>query len=300
MNEAAVLAGYAGTVGLAVPWFLQRARWTHRAPRLAIGLWASLLASFTAAFALLIHHVAAPRVPLHRGALRFLHDCADSDAVLYSGPGSDTIQMFAPLVVAGWPLIWSATALGRAQFRRRAHAGILDMIARPDPELGAVVVEHATPAAYCLPGRSHRVVVTRGAIAELTAAELHAVLAHERAHIQGQHHLTTGILHAFRRAFPGLPLARAAYERATVLLEMAADDRALRGRDPRDLASAMCKMAAGQVPHAELAAGTTAIVDRAERMLCPPPDPRRLTLAGTALLILAIPLLPVLFACGPG
>lgn len=295
-----MLAAYAGIVGVVLPRLLQRARWTYQAPRLAIGLWSGLLVSFTAAFTLLIHHVAAPHRLLHHGALRFLHSCTDSDAVLYSGPGSDTVQMVAPLAVAGWPLLWSATALGRARLRRRAHAAMLDLVARPALDLGAVVIDHATPAAYCLPGRVQRVVVTRGAITELTAGELHAVLAHERAHIHGRHHLITGILRAFRTAFPGLPLARAAHEHATTLLEMAADDRALRGRDPRDLASAMCKMAAGRVPHAELAAGTTAVVHRAERMLRPPSDPRRLTLAGTALLIVAIPLLPVLFACGPG
>lgn len=299
MNEAAVLAMYAGTVGVVLPRFLQRSDWPHRAPRLAIGLWSGLLLSFTAAFALLVHHLAAPRRLLHHGALRFLHSCTDSDAVLYSGPGSDTVQMVAPLLVAGWPLLWSATALGRARFRRRAHAGLLDLVARPLEQLGAVVVEYATPAAYCLPGREHRIVVTRGAIAELTPAELHAVLAHERAHIKGRHHLITGILRAFRMAFPGLPLARAAHDHSTVLLEMAADDRALRGRNPRDLASAMCKMAVGRVPYGGLAAGKTDVVHRAERVLCPPPDPSRLALAGAALVIFAIPVFPILFACRP-
>src|SRR5262249_33686377 len=128
VNEAAVLAAYAGIVGLAVPRFLRRARWTHRAPRLAIGVWSGLLMSCTAALALLLHHLAAPRELLHHGPLRFLHSCAEPDAVLYSGPGSDAVQMFAPLAVATWPLVWSATALGRARLRRRAHAGMLDLV----------------------------------------------------------------------------------------------------------------------------------------------------------------------------
>ena len=151
-----MLAAYAGTVGVVLPRLLQRARWTYQAPRLAIGLWSGLLVSFTAAFTLLIHHVAAPHRLLHHGALRFLHSCTDSDAVLYSGPGSDTVQMVAPLAVAGWPLLWSATALGRARLRRRAHAAMLDLVARPALDLGAVVIDHATPAAYCLPGRVQR------------------------------------------------------------------------------------------------------------------------------------------------
>lgn len=294
-----MLAAYAGIVGLAVPWSLRRARWTYQAPGLAIGLWSGLLLSFTVTFALLLHHLAAPREPLHDGALRLLHSCTDADAVLYSGPGSDTAQALAPLVVSGWPLVCGAVALGLARFRRHSHAGLLDLVARPAPDLDAVVVDHATPAAYCLPGRAHRVVVTRGAVVELTAAELQAVLAHERAHIRGRHHLVAAMLRAFRVAFPGLPLARAAYEHATVLLEMAADDRARRGRDPRDLASAMCKIAAGRVPGAGLAAGKTAVVRRAERMLHPPQNPHPVTMAGAGLLILAAPLLPILFACGP-
>jgi Zn-dependent protease with chaperone function len=46
----------------------------------------------------------------------------------------------------------------------RDHHDALTLIGRPDPSLGAVVVDDPRPAAYALPGRRHRIVITTGAL----------------------------------------------------------------------------------------------------------------------------------------
>ena len=62
---------------------------------------------------------------------------------------------------------------------------------------GAVVLDHAAPYAFCVGGRRHRVVVTSGLLASLTAAELDAVLArHDRV---DDDHVELALLHLGQR-----------------------------------------------------------------------------------------------------
>jgi Zn-dependent protease with chaperone function len=46
---------------------------------------------------------------------------------------------------------------------------------------------------YCVPGRLPTIVVTTGALAVLEPEQLAAVLAHERAHLAGRHHLLLAV-----------------------------------------------------------------------------------------------------------
>ncbi|MEU5213079.1 M56 family metallopeptidase [Streptomyces sp. NPDC020742] len=69
--------------------------------------------------------------------------------------------------------------LRRARRSTAAHPVSGDLCVLPDP----------APDAYALPGRPGRVVVTAGMLRALPAAEREALLAHERAHLAGRHHL---------------------------------------------------------------------------------------------------------------
>ncbi|MFC1420619.1 M48 family metalloprotease [Streptacidiphilus cavernicola] len=67
-------------------------------------------------------------------------------------------------------------------------------VADPDPvgADGLALLPGELPDAYALPGglrRSGRIVVTRGMLRVLEPAELTVLLAHERAHLTGRHHL---------------------------------------------------------------------------------------------------------------
>lgn len=106
------------------------------------------------------------------------------------------------------------------------------------------LLERPEPAAYCVPGRRLGIVVTRGALDQLTGPELRAVLAHERAHLDGRHHLLVTWTRLLDAAFPGVPLLRAAAREVPELVEWVADDRAAREAGPHALAHALGIMAA--------------------------------------------------------
>ncbi|MFD5083396.1 M56 family metallopeptidase [Kitasatospora sp. NPDC058406] len=297
MTSTALLAAYTLLVGLGVPRLLRRARWPYRAPGLAVALWLGLMVSFSASLTLVVHHLVVPEAHLHRGVLGILHACGVAGTADL-GTAVDSAQMAAPLVVALWPAGWFAAVVLRARRHRRRHGAMLDLVARREPGLAATVLDHGTPAVYCLPGRSRRIVLTSGALKALTPPQLQAVLAHERAHLSGRHHLVTGAADAFTRAYPGLPLAIGARAEIATLLEMVADDRAVLAHPPRTLAGAMCEVAAGQVPGFGLGAGGSTVVARVTRLLHPAKSPHPLARTSVAALALAAPMMPFLFACG--
>ncbi|RKE22273.1 M56 family metallopeptidase [Streptomyces sp. TLI_171] len=296
MTAALALLGYAALVGVLGPLPLARAQWAHRAPHLAVALWQGLALSFVTALVLGVHHLAVPGGHLHLGLVGLLHVCGVDHP---GGAAAAGWRLLLPAATALWPLSRFAGALARTARHRGRHRRLLDLVAARDPALGAHVLHHATPAAYCLPGRHSRIVLTRGAVELLTAPQLAAVLAHERAHVAGRHHLALAAADAFAAAFPFLPLARLAARETPLLLEMAADDRAVR-RHPRTvLAAAMYRVADGQVPHAAFAAGGPAALLRVRRLLAPAAAPHPAVRLAAALTGAAAPVLPLLITCGP-
>ncbi len=100
--------------------------------------------------------------------------------------------------------------------------------------------------------------LSQGAIDSLSAAELQAVLKHERAHARGRHDLVLLPFVALSRAFGWVPFARTARQAVAVLLEMIADDHA---RDPIPLARALVMMAQ-PAPAGGLGAADAGVVER--------------------------------------
>ncbi|MEV5505380.1 M56 family metallopeptidase [Streptomyces orinoci] len=107
---------------------------------------------------------------------------------------------------------------GRQVLRARAEvarvAGAGDLTVLPDPGADA----------YALPGRPGRVVVTAGMLRSLDAEERAALLAHERAHLAGRHHL---LLLAADLAGCVHPVLRALREPLAYQLERWADEAAV-------------------------------------------------------------------------
>ena len=87
----------------------------------------------------------------------------------------------------------AAVTLAATSRAGRGHRARLRLAGRPDERLGALVVDHAEPAAYCLAGRRCPVVLTTGALRLLDNVQLAAVVAHERAHQAGRHHLLVSL-----------------------------------------------------------------------------------------------------------
>lgn len=192
---------------------------------------------------------------------------------------------------------------------------MLDVVAVRDGRWGALILEHAHPTVYCLPGRSSRVVLSRGALRLLDDRQLAAAVAHEHGHIRGRHHLFRLPADTFALLFGPLPLARRGRAEVGLLLEMAADDAALARVSRSELASALCALATsgaptgaahgvvpgtayGIAPGGSLAVAATGVLARVRRLARPGHGRRRRRLAFW-MVVSALPLLPYLLACAP-
>ncbi len=156
---------------------------------------------------------------------------------------------------------------------RRRQRTLLTLLAHGDPKVpGALVVDYPSAAAYCLPGLRSRIVVSVGTLELLGRRELAAVLAHERAHLRERHDLVLLPFTALRRAFPRSATCTDAYRAVALLVEMLADDRALRGRPARELVTALARFGTAGVcpaPAGALAAGEGEVAARVTRLLQP-------------------------------
>ncbi|WCI09270.1 M56 family metallopeptidase [Arthrobacter sp. OVS8] len=109
-----------------------------------------------------------------------------------------------------------------------------------------MVINVDSPVAYCLPGGARSVtVLSDGLMAALEPAELRAVLNHENAHLDQRHHLLLWAFAAWRQALPWLPTTRLAQEAVSSLIEMLADDVALKTASKATLIKAIAIVASG-------------------------------------------------------
>ncbi|MDN0199964.1 M56 family metallopeptidase [Streptomyces sp. S.PNR 29] len=301
MNAATALLGYAAGVGFLAPRLLLRSAWPHRAPVLAVAVWHGLTVSFTLAVALAAHHLAAPAEHLHANLIGVLHSCGLTTATAAPYPTiADRLAIALPFSVV---LLMLGCFVYEVLLGRRArsrHRQVLDMVGRRSRHLCATILEHDLPAAYSLPGYKPRVVVSAGALRLLSPGQLEAVLEHERAHIAGRHHLALAAAQAFARVFRRLPLAHHAKEQTSMLLEMIADDRALRRQSREVLAAAMYEMAAAKAaPAGAFAMGGPSAGVRLRRVLTPQRRPHFALRGSVAAAAAVVPVIPLLFGCIP-
>ncbi|MFE0704339.1 M56 family metallopeptidase [Streptomyces sp. NPDC058872] len=261
--------GFALLTGFLVPPLVVRARWAQQAPRLALAVWAGCGTVFAGATSLVPAQLVLTDDGGHRLADMLLTLRPPTPHQLLHLDDRERFAAFLALLVLSVPTAAFLRRLARARRTRTKHAEVLRLVGRYDPALRATVLDDERPAVYCLPGRSRRVVVSSGAVHALTPAQLAAALAHERAHIAGRHHLLVAAAEAFAAVAPRLPLARHGGTAVPLLLEMAADDRALR-RCTRDaLATALYALASGRAPRSAFAAGGPSAALRMRRILTP-------------------------------
>jgi Zn-dependent protease with chaperone function len=258
-----------------VPAMLARASWPMRAPRAAIVLWQSIaLAAVLSAFSAGI---------------------AIASRLFVPGPdGRPTATITSEIAVLGWPLwtayvvVFTITLLIGARLmlavlqvaiatrRRRAHhrmmVDLLDMShdAAPPPACtgasGLRILDVKQPFAYCLPGVRSRVVVSEGTLKTLSDNEIAAILTHERAHLRARHDLVLEMFIAVHAAFPRFVRSASALDAVRLLIEMLADDAAVRTAGPTPLARALVACASGRTPSGALAAGGPTTVLRVRRL----------------------------------
>jgi beta-lactamase regulating signal transducer with metallopeptidase domain len=208
---------------------------------------------------------------------------------------------FALLSVLSWMLV---IAFADAITARRRQRELLALLARGDPKVpGALVIDYPAAAAYCLPGIRSQIVVSAGTLELLAPAELAAVLAHERAHLRARHDLVLIPFTSLRRTFPKSGVITQGYRTVALLVEMMADDRALRVRGllARELATALLRFgtAGAQCPAGAMAAAEGELTARVNRLLVPPPPMSRAVQAVVVLTAAALVLTPLLLLVVP-
>lgn len=303
MIVVAALLGYAFVLSVAGPAWLLRADWPQRAPRLAIAVWQALSVAVLTAVVLAGVTLAVPTHAVGGSLAGWLRACLMALRDGYATGGGAALALGGLVIaaaVAARAIGCLAAGLVRAGRLRRAHADAVTLLAGTALDRDTVIIDHGTPVAYCLPGRHRRIVLTSAALAALRDDELQAVLAHERAHLSGRHHLVLAFADALRRAFPGLPLFRLAHEQIGRLVEMLADDIAADRHGRLTVAAAMAALAGGGgAPTAALAAGGSTAVARARRLVAPARPLRAGSVLAGLALAAAVTALPAVVAAAP-
>jgi Zn-dependent protease with chaperone function len=276
---------------------LSASTWTWRAPRVAIVCWQAVgLALGLSAMGLPMALGLAPyELPTGSALLALAGDL--SHGTLPAGLGAVHLGLVGVGFGIGAVLLTTTVRSVHATVRaQRRHRDLLALVARKDPEVpGALVLDHPSAAAYCLPGVRPRVVVSAGALSMLDRAELEAVLTHERAHAQERHDLVLLPFTALCRALPWFGWVRDAHERVALLVEMRADDKARELHAEAPLAGALRRFAAAEhriTPAGALGVGDRDLDVRVQRLMVADRPPR---LIGAAALAVAATLvfLPV-------
>ena len=275
--------------------WLERATWAVRAPGLGILAWQSLTAATLLSVVLVGVSLAVPEIPATESLLEFFHACSVAFKQHYTTPGGvllSTAGGLVALLVAGRFAFVMGREGHRSRQRRAEQDVLLRLVCHRHAEPDVMVLEHATPAVYCLPGRRPHIVVTRGAVSALSTQQLQQVIRHERAHIRARHHVAILAADAMAAALFGKLGSTRAREQIAALAEMHADD-AVPAPHRRELADALVMLAAGPQPAGALAATGGSTVARVERLavpLTPVTAGQRVGLTALAGAVLCLPL----------
>lgn len=305
MTVTAALLLYVVAVLSIGPKLLVRLTADGGAPRLAIAAWltavVTALGSSIAAIALLLIEAAghwdSPDALLV-SCLERLH----AILVGHAGWPARIVATVAVAIAVG-SLVAICVRIGRALSRMRthtfAHADAVRLVGRSDGS-DVVFIEAPEPAAYCVAGRPPAIVVTTAALAALDEAQLAAVVAHERAHLDGHHAYVVAAMRGLTAALPKIGLFACAATHISSLLEMCADDAAARRHGRQPLLAGLLTLSGANTPAHGLAAAGVAVLARAERLSDPARGFARIqthvTLSGAVAAMTATPLAIVALA----
>jgi len=305
VSLAVCLLAYSMVVAVLGPPLVLSATRTGAAPRLGVTVWLALIGSVLLAWA--------------GGAVLFVAQLADSwdhlgqvlvgcvaglRLIVLGGYGrvvqAGLLALAALSVVALAMLgVRVVIALRRARRHTRAHALTALIAAGESPRGpgGALVIDSAQPAVYCLASRPHTIVITCAALEALGDHQLHAVMAHEQAHLRGRHHHLLAFTGALSKILPNPRLFTEGATDIARLLEMCADDAAARRHSRDTVADALIALtlpAPPATPVTAMAAAGVSVTQRVQRLVFPPnPTPARLGLTLILAGVLLSPLLTV-------
>jgi Zn-dependent protease with chaperone function len=256
---------------------LARAKWPFRAPRAAIVLWQAIaLGAVLSAFGSGLAIASQLLVPGPNG--RPTTSPTREIDVLGLPLWTVYIVVFALTVLVGARLSFAMLRVAVQTRRRRArHRMLVDLLDRGHrPELARPtnirVLDAAEPIAYCLPGLRQRVVLSEGTFANLDDSEITAVITHERSHLRARHDLVLEMFIAVNEAFPRFVRSGSALGSVSLLIELLADDSAVKVTGAKPLARALIACSGSAAPVGALAAGGPSTLIRIQRLSGPGAD----------------------------
>lgn len=261
-------------VGPAPSW-LACAQWPLRAPRAAMALWQSIaIAAVLSAFSCGLAIAANLLIPDAQG--RPTANPFDEIERLGVALWAVCVGVFLITLLIGARLFYTVIRVAmHTRARRSAHRELIDLLDRmdrtvPGDPLSAHdvrMLEVDQPMAYCLPGLRQRVVISEGTVARLRRDELDAVISHERAHLRARHDLILEAFIAVHEAFPRFVRSRSALGAVQLLVELLADDTAIRCAGRKQLGRALVACADSVAPRGAMAIGGPSTLTRVQRLL---------------------------------
>ncbi|WP_018134389.1 M56 family metallopeptidase [Acaricomes phytoseiuli] len=242
-----ILAVLAVILAWPAPTLLSRAKWPRRSPATAMILWQAIgLAGGLSMISAMLIWGLAPLGPNVISAVMALIDMTTGSGDVSGLSFWHIFALSAALLLGAHLLFTLLLTYVRIGRQRRRHRQLLRLLSSPAAEPGTVVIDHAAPVAYCLPGGARSVMVlSAGLLDLLQEEELAAVLSHERSHLNQRHHLLLWAFAAWKSALPWLPTSKLAQRSVSELIEMLADDAALQSVSEPTLARSIIMVASG-------------------------------------------------------
>ncbi len=301
MSVTVLLLAYALTLSMIAARLLRGAKWTDRAPRLAIVSWQALTVAIVSSVAMAGTALIIPTMMVSPDLLSLVKACLVALREQFATPMgavNGSVGIALSVATIGRSALCLCTAIARTARERAQHRRVLDLVGRRDNHTGIVVLDSEQSAVYCLPGLRRRVVVTTAALNCLSAAQFEAVLVHERAHLKERHDWIVTCSAALAKAFVGVAVFQWAARETARLVELRADDVAAAHTDRLTLAAALLAVVTHQggrpAPGGGLALGGSDAGARVRRLIPPrnPLGPLRV-LAGLVAVV-AVLTIPVL------
>lgn len=233
MQSVFLFLGFAAGLLLVSPAVLTAGRWQVRFPRTALTLW---FGAFFAGLAAAAGSVVAA-----------VTTAIGAEVVSGGGAMLATVVAWLSLVAVGAVItVVGAVSEPLAGLHRAEVVALTPLVFSRVQRKGFVLGVFAadTPVACAVRKPERMILVSTGMQEALTAAQLQAVLAHERAHLRGGHDWAVRIAQVNAACLPLRLPAGAALRRATALLiELMADDAAARQAGAVNLANALSRLA---------------------------------------------------------
>lgn len=272
MTAATYLLLYGAAVSWLAPPMLTRLTGRGLNPQLGVAAWLTAIAAVLTAWAVAVALIVSASVtglPGSATVVLCLEMLGIPERSVTPGAVSLTVLVVAGLLISALVAVRVSRTVAGSRARSCEHAAAARILGAPTDRPDVFVISADRPAAYCVAGRPHAIVLTTAAVQTLDAAQLGAVLAHEDAHLAGRHHHLLMVLRALADSLSRLPLFTRGAAAVAQLLEMCADDSAIRRHGSRPLIAGMLKLAGAQPAVGGLAVAAHGVAARVTRLQTP-------------------------------